>query len=154
MTISRRTFLKSSAAMAPAIVSASALGSSTGTRPSDRINVAMIGCGKMANDYHIPQLLAQSDVQLVAVCEVDQKRREHAKSRVEAKYSSAKTDYKGCDTYVDFRKIIERSDIDAVCIATPGSLACHPDHRSLQGRQRCLLREAVDADDRGGQALC
>jgi predicted dehydrogenase len=119
MTISRRTFLKSSAAMAPAIVSASALGSSTGTRPSDRINVAMIGCGKMANDYHLPQLLAQSDVQLVAVCEVDQKRREHAKSRVEAKYSSGKTDYTGCDTYVDFRKIIERSDIDAVCIATP-----------------------------------
>lgn len=119
MTISRRTLLKSSAMMAPAIVSASVLGSQTSAAPSDRINVAMIGCGKMANDYHIPQLLAQSDAQLVAVCEVDQKRREHAKSRVEAKYSNAKTDYKGCDTYVDFRRIIERSDIDAICIATP-----------------------------------
>ena len=111
MAVSRRTFLKSSAAIVPAIVSASALGSSNSTRPSDRITVAMIGCGKMANDYHIPQLLTQSDVQLVAVCEVDQKRRERAKSRVEAKYSSAKTEYKGCDTYVDFRNIIERTDI-------------------------------------------
>ena len=119
MTMSRRMFLKSSAAIAPAIVSASALGGPDRTRPSDRINVAMIGCGKMANDYHLPQLLAQSDVQVVAVCEVDQKRREQAKGRVEAKYSSAKTDYKGCDAYVDFRQIIERSDIDAVCIATP-----------------------------------
>ena len=119
MTISRRTFLKSSAAIAPAIVSASALGSPNSTPPSDRINIALIGCGKMANGYHIPQLLAQPDVQVVAVCEVDQKRREHAKGRVEAKYSNAKTEYKGCDAYVDFREIIERNDIDAVCIATP-----------------------------------
>jgi len=50
---------------------------------------------------------------------VDKKRREHAKKRVEAAYSSAKTDYKGCASYVDFRSIIERSDIDAVCIASP-----------------------------------
>ncbi len=119
MTISRRLFLKSTAAIAPAIVSASALGAGDSTRPSDRITVGMIGCGKMANGYHIPQLLAQPDVQVVAVCEVDKTRRDLAKSRVEAKYAQAKTEYKGCDAYVDFRKIIERSDIDAVCLATP-----------------------------------
>ena len=119
MTLSRRTFLQSSAAMAPAVLSTSVSGRSVSTPPSDRINVALIGCGKMANEYHIPQLLEQSDVQLVAVCEVDQTRREHAKSRVEASYSNAKTSYKGCATYIDFRKIIDRSDIDAVCIASP-----------------------------------
>jgi predicted dehydrogenase len=119
MTITRRTLLKTAAIMAPTIVSAAALGSQKATRPSDRINVAIIGCGKMANDFHIPQLLNQADVQVVAVCEVDQTRREHAKSRVEAKYSTAKSEYKGCDTYVDFRQIIARDDIDAVCIATP-----------------------------------
>jgi predicted dehydrogenase len=111
--------MKSSAAMAPAIVSASALGNSTAAAASERITVGVIGCGKMANAYHIPQLLAQPDVQVVAVCEVDQKRREHAKRRVDTKYSTAKREYKGCDALVDFRKIIERDDIDAVCIATP-----------------------------------
>ena len=30
-----------------------------------------------------------------------------------------KTAYQGCATYVDFRDIIARSDIDAVCIASP-----------------------------------
>jgi predicted dehydrogenase len=72
----------------------------------------------MANDYHLPELLGFGDVQAVAVCEVDEKRREHAKRRVEKAYGQ-KTDSKGCATYADFREIISRKDIDAVCIATP-----------------------------------
>lgn len=119
MTISRRTFLQSSAAIAPAVISASAMSHSNRASASDRISVAIIGCGKMANEYHIPQLLAQPDVQVVAVCEVDQTRRDHAKGRVESHYSTGKTAYQGCATYVDFRDIIARSDIDAVCIASP-----------------------------------
>lgn len=118
MTLNRRTLLKS-AALAPTLLSTSAISSPARRPPSDRINVAMIGCGKMANGYHLPQLLEQPDVQLVAVCDVDQTRREHAQNRVESKYSTDKADYKGCDAYVDFREIIARSDIDAVCIATP-----------------------------------
>ena len=119
MTFSRRTFLKTSAAMAPVVISASALGSPFRSAPSDRVSVAIIGCGKMANDYHIPQLLNQPDVQVVAVCEVDRTRREHAKKRVTEEYSSSKREFKGCDTYLDYREVIGRKDIDAVCIATP-----------------------------------
>lgn len=119
MIVSRRTFLKSTAAAAPTIVAASALGGTTRAVPNDRLNVAIIGCGKMANNYHIPQLLKQPDVQVVAVCEVDETRRKHAEKRVNDKYTNDKKDFKGCDTYVDFRKIVARDDIDAVCIATP-----------------------------------
>ena len=67
--------------------------------PSERITVGFIGCGKMANDYHLPELLGFGDVQALAVCEVDRKRREHAKRRVEKAYSEKK-EYKGCATYV------------------------------------------------------
>ncbi len=88
-------------------------------RPNDRITVAIIGCGKMANDYHIPELLAQPDVQVVAVCEVDENRRAHAQKRVNDKYSNEKKEFRGCDVYVDFREVLAREDIDAVCIATP-----------------------------------
>ncbi|MCH2213243.1 MAG: Gfo/Idh/MocA family oxidoreductase [Fuerstiella sp.] len=119
MTISRRTFLQSSAVIAPTVISSSAIGHSNRASAGDRINVAIIGCGKMANAYHIPQLLDQPDVQVVAVCEVDQTRRDHAKDRVETHYSTGKTEYQGCGTYVDFRDVISRSDIDAVCIASP-----------------------------------
>ena len=119
MVVSRRTFLKTTSVTGPTIIAASALGSSLRAAPSERITVAMIGCGKMANDYHIPQLLNQPDVQVVAVCEVDGNRRGHAENRVNAKYAADKPKLKGCDTYVDFREVIARDDIDAVCIATP-----------------------------------
>ena len=119
MTVSRRTFLKTTAAGAPVFITASAFGNTLRAAPSDRITVAIIGCGKMANDFHIPQLLSQPDVQVVAVSEVDKNRRAHAEKRVSDKYSTDKKDFKGCDTYVDFREVIARDDIDAVCIATP-----------------------------------
>jgi predicted dehydrogenase len=102
----------------PTIVPGSALGRENRAAPSERITVGFIGCGKMANDYHLPELLGFGDVQALAVCEVDQKRRDHAKNRVEKAYSQKK-DYKGCATYVDFRELVGRKDIDAVCIATP-----------------------------------
>jgi hypothetical protein len=84
----RRDFLRSAAPAlaAPAFVSASALGKGDRAAASERITVGFIGCGKMANDYHLPTLLSFGDVQAVAVCEVDRNRREHAKRRVEQAY--------------------------------------------------------------------
>ena len=116
----RREFLKrSAAAMAlPAIVPASVLAGPEKTPPSGQITCAIIGCGKMANDYHIPELLRFGDVRVLAVCEVDKNRREHARNRVDGKYANAGSGG-GCDVYTDFRKVIARKDIDAVCIATP-----------------------------------
>jgi len=121
-SLSRRQFVKaaSAALAAPMIVSSSVFGADGKTAPSNRITVGFIGCGKMANDYHLPELLGFADVQAVAVCEVDAKRREHAKARVEKAYSEGnRADFKGCDAYADFRELLARKDIDAVCIATP-----------------------------------
>lgn len=102
----------------PAIVPASVFGTQEKAAPSERINVGFIGCGLMANNYHLSTLLGFGDVQAVAVCEVDKTRRDAAQQRVEKAYTD-KTPYKGCATYVDFREMLARKDIDAVCIATP-----------------------------------
>jgi len=116
----RRQFLKSAAAAlaAPVIIPAAARGAEGKAPPSERITVGFIGCGKMANDYHLSELLRFNDVQALAVCEVDKNRREHAKQRVEKAYAG-RAGYKGCTTYSDFRELLARKDIDAVCIATP-----------------------------------
>ncbi|HLU47475.1 MAG TPA: Gfo/Idh/MocA family oxidoreductase, partial [Planctomycetota bacterium] len=119
--ISRRRFLRRTAAetlAAPKIAPASALGLGGRPAPSDRITVGFIGCGKMANDYHLPEILRTKDAQAIAVCEVDKSRREHARKRVEDAYSSDTT-YKGCGEHVDFRELLAREDLDAVVIATP-----------------------------------
>ena len=117
----RRQFIKGLAASAlsmPLIVPRSVFAGGERAVPSERITVGFIGCGKMANDYHLSTLLKLEDVQALAVCEVDQNRRAHAKKRVEEAYSK-NTSYKGCAEYIDFRELLARKDIDAVCIAAP-----------------------------------
>ena len=85
--------------------------------PSSRITVAVIGTGKMAGDYHLPSLLEFDDVQIVAVCDVDRRRRESARERVRAAYSDrASSD---CEAVVDYRSLVRRRGIDAILIATP-----------------------------------
>ena len=121
-SISRRTFLRGSAAVlaaAPTIVPASALGRAGHRAPSERIAIGFIGCGKMANDFHLPTLLGFADVQALAVCDVDTNRREHAKQRVQAAYEKEARTTKECAEYNDFRELIARKDIDAVVIVTP-----------------------------------
>src|SRR5262249_34931645 len=84
VNFTRRNFLEVAAAGSiamPGIVPASVFGADGKAPPSERITVGFIGCGKMANDYHLPELLKAGDVQSLAVCEVDTKRREHAKKR-------------------------------------------------------------------------
>jgi predicted dehydrogenase len=121
VNVTRRHFLGGAAGSSigmPTVVPGVVFGNSVKAPPSERITVGFIGCGKMANDYHLKELLGFGDVQAVAVCEVDRTRRDHAKKRVEKAYGQ-KTDYKGCAAYTDFRELIARKDIDAVCIATP-----------------------------------
>ena len=117
----RRHFLGGLAASSftmPAIVPSSVFGRDDKAAPSERITVGFIGCGNMANDYHLHELLRFGDVQALAVCEVDRTRREHAKKRVEKAYEG-KTPFHVCAAYSDFRDLVGRKDIDAVCIATP-----------------------------------
>jgi hypothetical protein len=76
----RRHFLEGLAASSiamPAIVPGSVLGRDDKAAPCERITVGFIGCGKMAIDYHLHELLRFGDVQALAVCEVDRTRRGH-----------------------------------------------------------------------------
>ena len=91
----------------PSIIPSSVLGRGNRAAAGERITVAMIGCGKMANDYHIPTLLGFGDVQVVAVSEVDKTRREAARERVNQSYK-VEDSTKGCAATADFRDLIGR----------------------------------------------
>ena len=141
--IKRRTFLKQTAGAAigtlglPLFIPSSALGRGDGTAPSERITLASIGVGGMGTN-NMRAFLAQPDVQVVAVCDVVEANneyghwykkgwngewfgREPARKIVESEYArkSPSGGYQGCKAYVDFREIIARDDIDAVCVTTP-----------------------------------
>ena len=114
----RRQFLKGAlsaagaAVLAPTIIPSSALGLDGAVAPSERVVVGGIGIGGRGT-YDLGCFLEQKDVQFVAVCDVKEKRRTAVKKIADEKYGN-----ENCATYVDFRELLDRKDIDAVLIAT------------------------------------
>lgn len=119
---SRRAFLKTStrsallsgaaAAAVPWIVPASALGRDGNTAPSERITLGIVGIGPRCR-YVLKGMLTHSDVQCVAIADVQESRRVIGKKQVDDHYEN-----QGCRLYRDFREVLDRKDIDAVLIAT------------------------------------
>jgi len=120
--ISRRHFLRAGAAIPlSAAFTAKTLGDEPKkeTPPSEKLTLGFIGMGVM-NRGHLNGFLEMKDVQVLAVSDVVAERALNAKQAVEKKYTDGKkSTYKGCDAYADFRKIIDRKDIDAIVCATP-----------------------------------
>ena len=120
--ITRRRFIKQATGFAagaiafPYIIPASALGKDGNIAPSNRINLAIIGLAGMGGAWwgHLPVFLEMADVQVLAVCDVQQKFREKSLAMAEKKYGAG-----FCKGYNDFREVIARDDIDAVVIAAP-----------------------------------
>ncbi len=119
--LTRTTLAAAAAFAAPMFIPASALGRDGHVAPSERINVALIGLGKLGRNSHLPGILGKQDAQVVALCDVDRQKLEAARKEVEDFYQeqAGKGEWKGCATYGDFRVMLERPDIDGVIIATP-----------------------------------
>src|SRR4051812_48183903 len=140
-SFSRRRFLKGSAAAAvaaagcnsrngktttvdnnrtPDIVPSSAIGNEQTPPPSARVNVGFIGIGNMGSG-HLNGFVNNREVQLLAMCDVREEVRNRTKKQVEETYANVfdKGSYSGCSTYLDFRELLQRDDIDAVLIAVP-----------------------------------
>ena len=88
---------------------------------NDRINLGMIGMGRQAYFSNLKAFLAEKDVQVVAVCDVDSWRAEQGKLAIEEAYgkSAPSGTYKGCAVFRDFHELLARPDIDAVMVSTP-----------------------------------
>lgn len=112
--VSRRRFLFSTAGAAtiPWMVPTLAQVSSNVTGANDRIRVALIGCGGMGRG-DLAVFLQNSEVDCVALCDVDDRMITEGLRTVAAHRRNKP------DTAKDFRRIIERKDVDAVIVATP-----------------------------------
>ncbi len=107
----RRHFLATAATatlFAPAVSYANILGA------ADKLNTAVVGINGRGQAL-AAAIVASPNMALVALCDVD--RRTFAKLRqgLGADYAAAKT----LDEYKDYRKLLERKDLDVVAIATP-----------------------------------
>ena len=116
----RREFIKKSAIAVASftIVPRFVLGGKGYLAPSDRINLGFIGTGKQGRGL----LHSFADkAQVIAGADADEKKLALFQSLAEKSYaaSTGKNEYKGFKGYTDFRKLLQRKDIDAVVIATP-----------------------------------
>ena len=113
MYINRRNFIGAAAsAVAPLIVGCSAKRFSA----NGKINVGVIGCGRIAMSFEIPGVLNRRDMaRIVAVCDLDDKRTAHAAETVEKAYGDGSKVLR----YRDYKELCARADIDAVMICVP-----------------------------------
>jgi predicted dehydrogenase len=104
--ISRRTFVSASAAS----IVATAASATRVLGANNRLRVGIIGCGGLAQGEHIPKLMRMKEadnVEIVAVCDVYQKRLDQATATT------------GAAPIKDYRAMLDRKDIDYVAIVTP-----------------------------------
>ena len=79
---------------------------------SDKVRVAVIGCGQIAKHLHVPDYASCEQAEIVALCDlIPAKARALAKQRApEAKI------------YTDYKKLLRELKPDAVTVATPNNL--------------------------------
>lgn len=120
MNPSRRNFIKKSALAASAIGMTTIVPEevwSSVIAPSDKVNVALIGCRNMGFGI-LRHHLDTGMVNCVALCDVD-------KNVLKEKSETVKKDYdQSPELYGDYRKVLERKDIDSVIIGTPDHWHC------------------------------
>lgn len=112
--LNRRRFLGRilATATAPLVVPGAVLGLNGAVAPSNKIAFGVIGVGNRAL-FILPNFLTQPDVQMVAVSDAREDRRQAGKQAVDNFYRNT-----ACRVYRDFRELLAQPDIDAVLIAT------------------------------------
>jgi len=121
--VERRDFIKRGVATvgAAAVAGANILGA------NDRVRVGVIGPGRQGRGV-MKTFMRNADAQIVAICDV---------FRPQMDFAIKDAKLEGVETYRDFRRMLDRKDIDAVIVASP-------DHwHALQTVMACLAGKDV-----------
>lgn len=150
VSVSRREFLHSAAVAAagPLILSATSR-----AEANDRVQLGFIGVGMMGRG-HLANFLGRAEVQVVAVCDVVEARRDSAGHMVESRYAKEKrTKFNGCRVFNDFRKLLAYKDVDAVVIATPDHWHSIPCIRAAEANKDIYCEKPLTHDIGQGRKI-
>ncbi len=149
----RREFLKKSALAGaalslPTYIPAPAMGAEGNVAPNNRIVMGCIGVGSQGTG-NMRGFLNYKDIQVVGVCDVDERHRERAKNMVDDKY-----DNEDCQMYIDFRELIGRGDLDAVSLALPDQWHAIPAIEAAKAGLDIYGEKPLSRSIRESRAIC
>ncbi|HHV12155.1 MAG TPA: Gfo/Idh/MocA family oxidoreductase [Clostridiales bacterium] len=96
--------------------------------------VAVIGCGWIAEDKHLPGLMANPDVRIVALCDIDEAR---------AVRLAELFGLKDIGIYGDYKKMLAEVRTDIIHIATPNPLHCEMTAAALEAGNHVLCEKPM-----------
>lgn len=76
-----------------------------------KIRTAIIGCGGIANNKHIPAIFTVPDVEVVALCDIKQSQIDATKARY--------PQFKDCAEYLDYKDLLKDDSIECIHCCTP-----------------------------------
>ena len=104
--------------------------------PTDKINVAIIGCKNMGFGI-LKHHLSYADANCVAMCDVDSRVLNERADEIRKTFNQSPKLYK------DFRKMLEQKDIDAVIVGTPDHWHCLAAVYSLQAGKHVYVEKPM-----------
>ena len=155
--ISRRKFIGKTIACAagslaiPTIVPASVFGKNA---PSNKINIAQIGFGRIAMTHDLPLTIIHDNIRLVAICDVDSNRMKAGKEWALNffRQKTGRKNFVDISLYQDYREMLPDPSIDAVIISTPDHWHAQPAiDAALAGKDIYLQKPASLTIDEGRQ---
>ena len=78
----------------------------------EKVRVAIIGCGGIANNKHLPSLSRLETVELAAFCDIIVERAEKA---------AAEYGIDGAGVYEDYKQMLKEENLDVVHVCTPNN---------------------------------
>jgi len=112
--LTRRSFLRTSSALAAGMTAMSAKSYARVLGANDRLNMAIIGCGSIGN-AHLKSLLPmrkEKTVEILAVCDIYDTRARQFHKKIQAEGGDPKT-------FRDYHDVLALKDLDYVAITTP-----------------------------------
>ncbi|UCD50248.1 MAG: Gfo/Idh/MocA family oxidoreductase [Phycisphaerales bacterium] len=148
--VTRRQFFQRTAGLGaalafPAIVPRSVFGANA---PSNRIVMGAIGVGSQGTG-DMRGFLSKPEVQVVAVCDVEKAHRDRAKQLCDERYGN-----RDCKSYLDFRELIGRGDLDAVMLALPDHWHAIPAIAAARAGLDIHGQKPFARSIREGRAIC
>jgi len=117
-----------------------------GPGPNERIVLGMIGVGMMGT-ARLEGFMKHADVEIAAICDVDQNHRERAADEV------LKVRGRRPETCLDFRQLLERADIDAVAVVTPDHWHAIPMIQACQAGKDVFVEKPLSYSVEEGLAM-